>query len=73
MNCPGCKAEYTELKSVALKKDFMNQFGRREIIFQAEHENPVQWKDGKFCCKRCGLTFSFNEGVSQRLPEKLGD
>lgn len=73
MKCPGCQAEYTELKSVALKKDSINQFGRREIIFKAKHENSVEWKDGKFHCKRCGLTFSFNEGVFQRVPEKLGD
>jgi ribosomal protein S27AE len=73
MRCPGCGAEYTELKSVAKVKDSVNEYGRREIVFVAEHDNPVTWENDHYHCKRCGLNFSFTEGVMQKLQNNLGD
>ena len=67
MNCPRCGAEYTELKSVVLRAERVNEYGHKEIVFQAEHENWVEWKDKKYHCKKCDLTFTFQEGTSQKL------
>lgn len=65
MNCPKCGADYTELKTVKKVRDAINEQGRREIVFVAEHESWVHWENGKYHCKKCGHVFSFKEGVMQ--------
>lgn len=71
MRCPNCGAEYTELKSIKLISDKPNEFGRRMLTFHAEHENPVQWRDGKYYCTRCETIFTFQEGVKQESSKPI--
>lgn len=73
VNCPSCGAQETLLKSVELQSDQKNQFGRRQLTFQAEHEEIVKWnpEKRKFHCGNCEIDFSFTEGVMQKLQEAL--
>jgi len=66
-NCPRCRANHTELKSVKLLSDQTNAYGRRELTYQAEHEDVVTWnkQTERYTCHRCGLTFTFQQGVTQ--------
>ena len=69
MPCPRCKAEFTILKSTKLISDKINVFGRRELNFEAESENPVGWTGDHYHCSKCGLDFSPKEHSLQIVGE----
>lgn len=65
--CPRCHAPFTRLTSVMKLSDKINQYGRQEIIYEAQHENPVTYNKAtdSYHCSDCGLDFSTKEYIFQ--------
>jgi predicted nucleic-acid-binding Zn-ribbon protein len=67
VNCPRCGAEF-ELEQVRKTSEGLNQFGRLEVTYEAIGKDWVKWNPTSrmFSCLKCGLRFTFKEGVLQK-------
>lgn len=72
MTCPRCKAPFTRLVESRQINGRINLFGRRELTFEATHENPVTWQGNHYHCSDCGLDFSLKEHTTQLLSNTEG-
>lgn len=75
MTCSYCKSRFTEVKKIVKLGDGVNQYGRREIVYQVEHNELIKYnkETGLYHCSVCGLDFIFNEHTFQKVdePKKL--
>ena len=72
VNCIYCGAD-SKLTKIHQTSDGLNGFGRREIGFEVESDDPVYWENKLFHCKKCSMVFTFQEYTNQKpkVEDKL--
>jgi hypothetical protein len=69
MNCPSCHIEVSKLIAVGPLDEKINKFGRKEVFFEAHHQQWIEWENDHYHCNNCGATFTFAEGTAQAFRD----
>lgn len=66
VDCIWCGAPGSRLLSCKQKSDGLNVHGRREITFEALHEDIVTWDPAAslYRCAKCGGSFTFTQATT---------
>lgn len=63
MDCPKCNAKMSDLEKIELVSDVLNEYNRKQLTFVATHKENIHWNGKKYHCSKCGIDFSFKDGI----------